>query len=198
MEEAGIKLEVIGRAEGADLLLTIENRSDHEWPQIAAIIPCFNPGPNPEKYPDYSTPWNEAFVDKDKTNTWFISENGLELLQDRSIHFNYRLRKQVELVRVDRGPFVFDSKWPTSASNAKEGLIVRESLDGEWVAGIAWEHSLSSQGHNPWFCMHLSVLVGPLKPGETRQVRGKIYLFRGSKEDCYRRYLTDFKTATPR
>jgi hypothetical protein len=27
---------------GADLLLTITNKSDHDWPEIAGIIPCFN------------------------------------------------------------------------------------------------------------------------------------------------------------
>jgi hypothetical protein len=31
--------------DGADLLLEITKKSDHDWPEIAAMIPCFNPGP---------------------------------------------------------------------------------------------------------------------------------------------------------
>jgi hypothetical protein len=193
MEEAGVRLSIESVHDGADLLLTITNSSQHDWPESAAIIPCFNPGPNPKRYPDPAVRWNPAFVDTDKVHTWFVSSDGISMLEDRSIHFNHALRRDVEQIREERGPFVFDSKWPTSPTDAKEGLIIRESLDGKWVAGIAWERFLSSQGHNPWFCMHLSVQVGPLKQEETRQVRGKMYLFRGTKEDCYEKYLSDFK-----
>ena len=69
---------------------------------------------------------------------------------------------------------------------------MRESVDGQWTMGIAWESFLSSQGHNPWLCMHMGVNIGPLKQGETRQVRGKMYLIKGAKEDCYALYRKDF------
>jgi len=71
--------------------------------------------------------------------------------------------------------------------NSTRGLIIRESTDGQWVAGIEWDDFLSCQGHNPWQCMHLCVKVGPLKKGETKTIHGKIHLFKGTKEDCYRR-----------
>ena len=71
--------------------------------------------------------------------------------------------------------------------------MVRESEDGQWVTGIGWEDCLSSQGYNPLRCMHLSVRLGPLDPGETKHVRGKIYLFKGSKEDCLKRFQEDFE-----
>ena len=90
------------------------------------------------------------------------------------------------------GLFVFSNKWPTSPDNAHAGLIVRESTNGRWVTGIAWEHFLSSQGHNPWSCMHLSVNVGPLEPGESKTIRGRIYLFHGTREDCLERFRHDF------
>jgi hypothetical protein len=70
--------------------------------------------------------------------------------------------------------------------------MIRESLDHKWVTGIAWERFLAAQGHNPWLCMHLSVRVGPLGPGEERKIRGKVYLFKGGKEDCLRYYRADF------
>ena len=71
--------------------------------------------------------------------------------------------------------------------------MIRESTDGKWVTGIAWERFVSVQGHNPWQCMHLSINVGPLPRGDERKVRGKIYLFQGSKEDLLSRYREDFR-----
>jgi hypothetical protein len=42
--------------------------------------------------------------------------------------------------------------------------------------------------------MHLSIRVGPLKQGQTKTIRGRIYLLKGSKEDCLRRFTKDFST----
>jgi glyoxylase-like metal-dependent hydrolase (beta-lactamase superfamily II) len=68
------------------------------------------------------------------------------------------------------------------------GILMRESLDAKWVCGIAWERSLSVQGHNPWHCMHVAVEVGPLRQGASRTIRGRIYLMTGRVEDCWERY----------
>ena len=35
-------------------------------------------------------------------------------------------------------------------------------------------------------------LLGGLKPGESKQIRGKIYLIRGDGDDLLKRYLRDF------
>ena len=87
------------------------------------------------------------------------------------------------------GNFVFDEKWPTSERDAYAGIMIREYDAGRYVMGIAWESFLSAQGHNPWNCMHLSIKVGPLARGDKKTIRGRMYLFEGSKEDC----LTDFE-----
>lgn len=71
-------------------------------------------------------------------------------------------------------------------------MLLWASGDGQWVAGIAWERSLSTQGHNPWECMHLCVLLGPLEEGETGAVPGRIYLFEGGRDECLKRYRCDF------
>jgi hypothetical protein len=178
--------------DGVDIQLSIRNESGYEWPELAAIIPCFNPGPNPETNPDFSYIWTPALVDSASKLTWFVGASGLELLTDRSIHFNSDFRPAVDNLRRKHATFPFDHKWPTAANNASRSVMIRESTDGQWVTGIAWQRSLSSQGHNPWNCMHLSVRVGPLKSGETRNIQGKMYLFRGTKEDCFQKYLDDF------
>ena len=175
--------------DGAKLTLEITNQTDHDWPDIAGIIPCFNPGPPPALRNDrLQASRNSEFVN---ANTWYVGATGLEKLIARQIHFNDRLRAKVDEEAVE-DKFVFSSKWPTSPDNATEGLIVRESTNGKWVSGIAWEKFLSSQGHNPWSCMHLSVNVGPLKSGESKTIRGRMYLFPGNRDDCLKRFRSEF------
>ena len=161
-----------------DLELMVTNRSDRQWPEIASIIPCFNPGDGKE------TERNDRLMDLDHTRTWFVDRDGLSLLNQREIHFNQRYREQIGREADKNGKYVFSEKWPTDPANAELGAIIRESDDGHWVAGIVWDEFLSAQGHNPWACMHLSVRVGALEPAESVTRRGRIYLFEGNSEDC--------------
>ncbi len=183
IDAPSMRLEMSAGVDSADLRLTVTNKSDDEWPELAAIIPCFNPGPLENRNPLFS-----------KGDTWFYGSTGLEPLERRDIHFNEKFRKKVDEQADEDGRYVWSSKWPKSEvdANPKSGLIVRQSTDGQWVTGIAWEDFLSCQGNNPWLCMHQSVRVGHLKPGQTKTIRGKIYLFRGSKEELLRRFRNDF------
>jgi len=188
-----MQLDLRAGTGSVDLSLRIANHSKHDWPLLASIIPCFNPGAPPSRTARY--PVAKLNVQLANRRTYFVAKEGLERLVDREIHFNTALRDEIDRLAPD-GRFVFSSKWPTSNVNAHHGLLVRDSTDGKWVAGIAWENFLSAQGHNPWQCMHLAVRVGPLKQGQTKTVRGKIYLFPGNREDCLDRFQTDFPRRT--
>jgi hypothetical protein len=179
-----LTLRVTATTDGADLELTVRNTTGHDFPPHAAIIPCFNPGPEESR--------NIAFAN---TNTYFLGPEGLEKLVRRQIHFSAALRKLVDRDATD-GRYAWSDKWPLAEPNAAGGIIARESTDGKWACGIAWENFLSAQGHNPWQCMHLSVCVGPLKRGQSKSIRGKIYLLHGSKDDVLRRYRDDFGRTT--
>lgn len=191
----GLELEMRSGVDSADMTLTVTNQSDHDWPQLASIIPCFNPGPLGNQ--------NEQFLN---TKTFFAGPAGLSPQVAREIHYNQELREAVDQEQGKLEPggpgsrwiregdrYAWSHKWPLSEVNAQGGLMLRESNDGEWVAGIAWERFLSAQGHNPWECMHLSVNVGPLAQGESRRIRGKIYLLKGTREELLERYQSDFQ-----
>ena len=183
-----LKVEMKIVDDGVDLLLTVTNSTQHHWPDIAAIIPCFNPGAPPHRMENYpQAKLNEQF---NNTDTYLIGETGLERLVKRHIHFNDNLQHSLDKISPE-GEFVFSEKWHI-AESTKHGILIRESSDQQWVTGIAWDHFLSVQGHNPWQCMHVGIQVGPLGPGETKTVRGKIYLFQGSKKDCFEKYTEDF------
>ena len=192
MDARWLKMNINATEKGADLSLEIGNNTKHDWPAIAAIIPCFNPG-NPLNKPER----NALFLDEDYIHTYFQGKNGLEVIKgafSREIHFNHECRSAVMSWDKERedGSFVFDEKWPTSERDAYAGVMIRESEDKRYVIGIAWESFLSAQGHNPWNCMHLSIKVGPLARGEKKTIRGKIYVFESSKEDCLQEFEKDF------
>ncbi len=176
----GVELEVKAVDDGAELKLTVTNRSKHDWPALASMVACFNPGPDATR--------NREFAN---TKTWFNSANGLKRLAGkapREIHYNQTLKELIAKEADADGRYAWSEKWPRSEVDAVDGLIIRESTSGGWVTGIAWDRFLAAQGHNPWECMHLSVRVGPLKRGETRSVKGRVYLFQGTKKELLDRY----------
>lgn len=174
------QLEMKAVVDGAELSLHATNKSGHDWPELAGIIACFNPGPADIR--------NMQFANK---KTFFHGPNGLVRLQKRNIHFNTAISKAVE-AEAKAGKYIWSDKWPKGEPNATVGLLVRESTNNQWVTGIAWERFMSSQGHNPWQCMHLGIHLGPLPQGKSRTVSGRIYLFKGKKENLLERYLKDF------
>jgi hypothetical protein len=77
---------------------------------------------------------------------------------------------------------------------AVERFMVKVSRDGEFVLGIATDDAtgVSCNHQLRMSCIHSNPLWGPLSPGESKNVRGKIYLFRGTREDVLDRYDQDF------
>jgi len=182
----GLHLSAEAVADGARLLLKVTNVSGHDWPEVAAIIPCWNPGKVDGTPSPVRQPLNVNFADSDHDRSYFHSATGLTLLDSRAIHFNSRCRA------VLNSEFVFSNKWPTSDVDATRGLLVRESADRTWVTGIGWEDYLSVQGHNPWSCLHASIRVGPLKRGESKTIRGRLFLFQGSRQNALERFDREF------
>jgi hypothetical protein len=185
LKHPGLHLEVTAQNDGAGLALTVTNNTSHDWPLIAAIIPCFLPGDG------QVVPQTEMFVDDAHERTWFLGYDGLVRLIKRDIHFNGKFRNEIDAETRD-GEFVFSHKWPPSQLDAKHGLMLRESVDKKWITGIAWEDFISVQGHNPWKCMHQSIRVGPLRRAERKKIKGKIYLFKGTKDECLQKYREEF------
>ena len=181
-------------ADGAELLLRVTNTTDARWPEIAGIIPCWNPGMVAGTNASMPLSLNPNFADPWRQKTFFLSRDGLAPLTSRALHFNAAQRVAAMRAAED-GRFAFSGKWPVSDIDATAGVLVRESEDGRWVTAVAWEDFLSVQGHNPWNCLHVGVRVGALAPGDSRTIRGRLYLFPGDVAECVARFRRDFPAA---
>ena len=179
----GLRLIATPVADGVEMLLEVENKTRHDWPALATIIPCLSPGLV-----------NNRSRNLDTNDTFYLGPEGLQLTRDnswRDMHFNRELRTAI-FNEGSYGYFPWSYRWPTSFRDALRGLMLRESKDDQWVVGVAWERFLSVQGHNPLHCLHVSVHVGPLKIGEKREIRGKIYMMRGDRNDLLKTFYSDF------
>ena len=80
---------------------------------------------------------------------------------------------------------------PLSPLVPSNGLIGCTSQDGKWLFGMAFEpYQELFQGVAR--CLHSDFRIGEVKPGETKKVRGKIYLMRNDVETLLKRYANDF------
>ncbi len=80
---------------------------------------------------------------------------------------------------------------PISPVQPVNGLIGCFSFDDQWLLATAWDrtHELF-QG--VYVCLHADPHVGGLAPGETKKVRGKLYLLKNDPAALLKRYERDF------
>lgn len=166
-----LRLEARVVGDVVELELWVDNRTARAFSEHAAIIACFNPGP----------PDTQPFEMGHHKSTFFLGADGVERLADRDLHFRAALRPSLESLSRTL-EFAFSRRWASSERDDHGGLLVRTSQSGRWSCGVAWEDWLGVQAHNPWLCMHIATRVGPLAPGASRRIRGRLVLLEGGRE----------------
>ena len=85
---------------------------------------------------------------------------------------------------------------PLSSIVPSNGLIGCVSADGKELMATAWEpYQELFQG--VIVCLHSDFRIGGLKPGETKTIRGKIYLMPADMQALKARYQRDFPESRP-
>ena len=80
---------------------------------------------------------------------------------------------------------------PISEVELSDGLIGCFSGDGQTLLATAWEpYQELFQG--VIVCIHSDFRIGGLEPGQTKRIRGKIYLTRSAPRSLLERYRRDF------
>jgi hypothetical protein len=80
---------------------------------------------------------------------------------------------------------------PLSPLVPSNGLIGCFSRDGKMILATAWE-PYQDLFFGIVACLHADFHVGGLQPGETKQIRGKIYLLQSGVDELLGRYERDF------
>jgi hypothetical protein len=77
-----------------------------------------------------------------------------------------------------------------------DGLIGAFSGDEQWIFATAWEpYQELFQGVIR--CLHSDLRLGGLEPGETKRIRGRIYLMKADLDALRDRYARDFPEHRP-
>lgn len=80
---------------------------------------------------------------------------------------------------------------PLSEVVPSNGLIACQSADGKMVLGVAFE-PCQELFQGVITCIHSDLRIGGLKPGETKKIRGKIYVLSANLKELEQRYRADF------
>ena len=85
---------------------------------------------------------------------------------------------------------------PLSPVVPDDGLIGAFSGDGQWLFATAWQpYQELFQGVIR--CLHSDLRLGGLQPGETKRIRGRIYLMKADTQSLRNRYAGDFPEHRP-
>lgn len=173
--------EVRAGADEVEFNWTIKNTSqkhvDLDWFQPTCIEVDHFTGLNQSNY------WRRCFIFTDKRLTFLDKTHRNE--NARYHGGQVYVPKGIDLKSVNPRPIS-----PDKPANNLAGCV---SADNKFLLGTAWDktHELF-QGVR--VCIHGDPHIGGLNPGETKHVRGKIYILKNKPDELLRRYKRDFET----
>src|SRR6185295_12446572 len=80
---------------------------------------------------------------------------------------------------------------PISNDQPANGLIGCYSDDNNYIMATAWDH-YQELFQGIFVCLHSDPRIGGLKPGETKKLRGKLYVLKNDPQELLARYRKDF------
>lgn len=80
---------------------------------------------------------------------------------------------------------------PISSVKPVNGLMGCYSADDKWLLATAWDKT-QELFQGVIVCLHNDPRIGGLKPGETKELRGKLYIVPNNPTSLLKRYKKDF------
>jgi len=184
--------------DGVELTLTVRNVSDRAWPAIAAVEACVSPRwPNKDGQPvrfvrreGDTSQTVQPLSDRDsRTRTHILVDGRLELLKEMGICF--RDDETYRAVSADENWMStwWNKTYPPDPRHPGKGVLIRRDEATGWVMSFAWSEWTQLKTHDLYDCLHVAPRLGPLAPGESKTIHGKIGLFHGSMDESLRKAL---------
>lgn len=173
-----VEHEIRSSVDDVTFNLTLTNESDSPSDAVWAQ-PCIRVG-------DFTGRGQDDYFEK----CFIFTEDGLTRM--RETHRETRARYTPGQVYVPEGIDLKDvNPRPLSRTRPVNGLVGCISADESQMLAMAWDatHELF-QG--VIVCIHADFHIGGLAPGETRHIRGKLYLLNNDPDMLLQRYEDDF------
>lgn len=171
---------------GVQQCFRMSGRTNIEWRQKIARTPAFS---------EYDLWAGEKEPPVEASLTWVRRKGQWQKLPAtrETVGARTPLGVRIDDQRTQGKPM--DKVGPYEAKMLKpidDGLMTRSNVEGTWVSGIFWERTSHVTNHHPADCLHCIVNIGGIPPHTKRAIRGKIYWFRGTKNDLVKHYERDF------
>jgi len=173
--------DIRSTADEIEFHLTLTNsgkqRADVQWAQ-----PCIRVGP-------FTGLGQEDYIRR----AFIFTDRGLTTLDQtrRSVEARYRGGQVYVPAGIDQRDV---NPRPISPEVPANGLIGCFSADGKLLLANAWDHT-QELFQGVIVCVHSDFRIGGLAPGETKKIRGKIYVLPNDPDELLARYRRDFPDA---
>jgi len=165
---------VVGGADTVDLHVRIRNPFDRPWPAEDYWMFDVTCGQADQFHDPQGV---RTYIHRDGRFITVLEAEGGELRPSKTGSF---------LINPSR-----DSRFWDRRADAK--IMARVSEDGHWVLAIASDKGtgMSYNLQPATSCIHQNITWGRLQPGEEKRIHVRVYLFQGTLDDLWRRYLDD-------
>ena len=178
--QGGVVVEHEIRAEEDEVDFVLEARNEgKEFQDVQWFQPCM-------RVERFTGLGQEDYIER----SFIFTEEGLKRLSElpRAEEAIYRGGQ----VYVPRGVPMRDvNPRPISTVRPANNLIGCFSADGKQLLAVAWEPT-QELFQGVIVCLHNDPRIGGLKPGEKKQLRGKLYILPNDPELLLKRYREDF------
>jgi YD repeat-containing protein len=180
------ELEMTAVPDGAILKLTVTNTGTEPWKDICAAISCFSP-----RYPNGSTNYarpigqergRSPFADRDnRDHTYALNKKGeLQLLTPMGAAFASPAVEAAVKADANWLSTWWNESYPPAKWYPSTGLLIRYDQTSGWVMALYWDDWVHLKTHDLFDCLHVDPRFGALKPGESKTLHGRLYLYQGS------------------
>jgi hypothetical protein len=178
---AGYRLDARPEPDGLLITWTITNLESHDWSSAAGTV-CMQ---------SHGVP---LLHDSSGTRT-FLRGGGRWISVVTTWQGpggNWYLPPGKGILEIMR-PYVDNGSWKISDFHPEQALIAVTSRDEKWILAQAWHQARYTIAniHDQYACTDVCPDLGEIAAGETVQVQGKIYFFRGRLDDLESRYTAD-------
>lgn len=172
--------EVRSAADGWHTALTVQNRSDKSWPNVAAAACLLL-----SSAIDYA--------DSNRSRTYYRTEGRFQTFGQSSFDGGqevYRMSRVKGVNLIERSQRHM-AKWGFTRTPSDDGVIAVMHASTHRILTVTWEsvNHLQANAKPAFACIHANPGFGPIAPGKSSTVKGSVLITDGNLETAWAKAL---------